>query len=115
MDGGRQKFGIRGGVLLEPWIIRESRTHQHNIPPVRATARAQRKSHTRGHHERLVMGKSKMLMKRGKVAKKKVNKISGINLINNTTIIPQITVNGDRIVNRGSTLHCYSRDTTNRK
>ena len=46
-----------------------------------------------------------------KVAKNIVNKISNVNLINNTTTCPCITVNSDRISDSGSILHCYRRDT----
>ena len=45
-----------------------------------------------------------------KVAKNIVNKISNVNLINNTTTCPCITVNSDRIADSGSTLHCYRKD-----
>ena len=56
-------------------------------------------------------GKLKSLWIRGRFAKKIVNKIYKINLINNTTDQPHITVNGYGIADSGSTLHFYRRDT----
>ena len=40
-----------------------------------------------------------------------MNKFSDIDLINNTTTCPHITVNGDWIADSGSTLHCCLIDT----
>ena len=56
-------------------------------------------------------GKPKIWWKRGKVAKRIVNKFSKIILINNTTPSPTIIVNGGGVADSGSTLQCYRRVT----
>ena len=73
---------------------------------------AQEKIHIRGHHGGIVVGKVKNMMEERGVEKNIVNEFSKINLINNTSACPHISVNGDRIADSGSTIHCYFRDTT---
>ena len=50
-------------------------------------------------------------MKTGRGRKKDSEKNYKVNLINNTKTSPQITANEDGIVDSGSTIHCYHRDT----
>ena len=57
------------------------------------------------------MGKTKNMMEERGVEKYIVNEFSKINIINNTTNIPHIMVNGDGIADSGNILHCCCRDT----
>ena len=96
--------------MLEPWILRESRTHQHHVPPVGLTDGAQIKSTSKDTMGGLLWRNPKIWCKRGKFTKNIVNKFSQINLINNTTTSLPITVHGGWIADIGSKLHCCLRN-----
>ena len=67
---GGEKICYSGGVLLEPWLLYESRTQHHHVTPVGETYGAKRKIHMGLHHGGIVVGKAKDLMEKGVSCKK---------------------------------------------
>ena len=94
--------------------------HGYCMKPAQNSTRCNHSWQSQGHIDKatredtmggLSWGNPKILWKRGIVAKNIVNKFSKINLINNTTNCPHITLNRYVIEDSDITLHCYSKDT----